>query len=594
MPVEYIPLRVDGPVLNTYLLDGDSKRFPLARGRMNLMTSRQDTLYIIAHIEPSYAVVYSIVRSGHRLIELRAVRSHAIEPETHVNNVVLAKIKDGTPYLLATGGRPMHPAAEDVGSLTFIPLPHVELCVAAIEPIPRFSDIERDNDTVNDADNEFRTRRTAQLSTWSTPATTIALTGFKSAWGLDTIPGTDLVCVSSNSHCVLLYEIAAYESRSGQKEAMRQGERLAPSSASSLSLRLVSRLTGHFGNIPCCVFSPTSSPRLILSASIDTSFCLFSADLNARLYQDMQNFATFEYDGGWGWSACFLSDVLAKPVDIEDPVWLAAFSSRSGLQPGWLLTGIWKDLREKRALHEVQHRCVESSAGDADARPPKIPVYDDGDEDSPNEIISGDDGLGSFAIGIGYSSGARWIHRDNESCTSSASGLRVQVGRTDDEGGGYFVVGRASDIDLYHQKETCGRMSVTLIQRLSLGTWRHQVGDMRRIVSIIKVPSLSLLVVASHRGPVFLVRLISRLCRCCKGRNQCRETPNAIMIVEARIAGTGVGDIAGVCVNERHEHASYADYSCELFVVRTTGNIQCYLLSRQPSFGSVDVAATIS
>jgi hypothetical protein len=341
---------------------------------------------------------------------------------------------------------------------------------------------------------------------------------------------------------------------------------------------------------------------LVLSASLDTSFCLYSADSCSRLFQESH--CPDEYQHGWGWSACFLSDVAVKPVDADDPLWMAAFSRGSKNLPGWLDR---KELKGESGKVDgspvADRRSVLEESGESDddrgVCMPRLPVYDDGCDDEWEHLPQASNDLGNACIHptCGYSAVPRWAPKnegDDRVDKDDTAGLlpRVQVGQSED-GRQYFVVGRVMCVDLYViRKSSSGGISATLVQRLQVDEGLHgSHSEMKRIVSIVKVPKLSLLVVASHSGPVSLVRLVSRPCECCREGKKCEKSDkcNAILVIEAQLPESrlGNGDIAGVCVNEGNDDA------CELYVARTTGRIECFELSRIKDSRCVDVSMCI-
>lgn len=565
----YLPIRVDCVLPSTSLRARDGSMLVLPGWRMNLVCCKNDTLYVVAPEETTSVYAFRIHRGGPHALSLHFDSFADVGPNRHINNLLCFDAANDKTFLLATGGDPRE--QETNGTLTILELPHPSSFPSNVFPYPRLP----------------------------TEASTIALP-CKSTWGIDALPGTNLIAVSSNSHVVLLYELCS----SDVPEIVH-------------CLRPISTLNGHFNNIPTIAFSPVSQNRkLLLSGSIDTSFCIYDIERGGRrLYQDKQA-ASQIYDFFTAqsscWSVCWLIPDAIKPVHDSDPLWFSITYPRCPLQTKWLDIPLLHDIRSRTCPngdHTVRFRPV-----------PSLPVYSDDDlapDHTPGPYYepSSTDPLSYSSCHLAETGQTHDFDsssnssRDNNSVlkpppvTSYAGNPKMSPGDSEldymrDSNDSttnrvyidcldpeledrHFVVGRQDELFLYRLgKNGSGDCCVEELQRIK--PIKEENGTisargMLRLAHVIQVPKLSALIVAQQGGRVALVRLL-RSTRCNRAHSRDSSRPGVFMMME-QLIGVDKGPIAGMCINLRDSDC------CELFVVRTQGTCECYELSRRKEAG---------
>jgi CRT10 len=280
----YLPIRLDCVLPATPLRDPvRHERFTLPWWRLNLLACQNDALYVAGPSDSASIYVYVIMRIC-SYVTVHPVGVREVNQNAHINNIASAVTDDGRSYLIAAGGDPLQ--IDGRGTLTVLPLENDD------------GDLSSGCEGGRDIP---RPGLTAKSTTVELPC--------KSVWGIDSSPDCKVLAIGSNSHRTLLL-------------------RFNPGDESTCSTELRSPLldlVGHVSNIPCVSFTPpTQSPTLLMTASVDTTFCVYDVDSGEKVYQDGRAtevaFSTREH---WCWAVRWLRPELFKPVSRDDAMWKA-------------------------------------------------------------------------------------------------------------------------------------------------------------------------------------------------------------------------------------------------------------------------------
>jgi hypothetical protein len=520
MALPYRPLRVDRILPPIPLRDEAGASVSLPLWRLNLLLCKGDKLFLASPNDLPALLEFTVER-GRSAGPITLRVSGTYELCSHANNVALLEHSSGSTYLLATGGNPAEPGFN--GTLTILPLS------------PRGQG------------------GSAPVSV------THALPRTKSTWGLDAVDGADLIAVSSNSYTTSVYKLA-HGKRDGGADSPAELE-LEP---------LHCFRSSHFDNIPCVCFGPQPAEaggrRLLYSASIDCSFCVYQMSSGRRLLQDGSHRvdnsnARSPSVRNWCWSVAAVSRCPPKLVAKHD----ALFGSFERIDPR---KAFWVNKQSLRAARE---------SGTAEEAPPasapkrrrlSLPVYDDGH--SEDESLREGDGARDEPSVTAWQAGPTW-----DAGVALPRIILETPGSTVEEQ--FLVVGRQETIHLYRLSGRRNRpdMAAEELQRVrpafNVASAVEGAGSVRRIVQILQLPRLSALIVVQQGGAVSVVRLVS-----IPGGERKEQL---LMVVEGQL-DVEWNPISGVCVSERR----CVESSYEVWVAQVgrdgRATIACFELCR--------------